>query len=184
MAYLNDLMDWEYKWEYTYEECHNETMIKYCQIKLRQQNTTCNHKTVAIGRDATALLCLIGGSGNDRLPKLTCTRKNWVIDSSQEISAWTRFFGPCRLLRKRRNFFIRRASSGLDSAEECLDSLFWILSSCTGDEIFPSSEERRVELTHQWSSGTTGLVSGLLSSKRLNFSSLEERRVESTQTFI
>ncbi|XP_055951514.1 uncharacterized protein LOC129987575 [Argiope bruennichi] len=41
MAYLNDLMDWEYKWEYTYEECHNETMIAHCEIKLGRQNTTC-----------------------------------------------------------------------------------------------------------------------------------------------
>ncbi|GBM59313.1 hypothetical protein AVEN_60657-1 [Araneus ventricosus] len=41
MAYLNDFMDWEYKWEYTYEECHNETMIDYCQIKLVQQNIPC-----------------------------------------------------------------------------------------------------------------------------------------------
>ncbi|GBN33643.1 hypothetical protein AVEN_51290-1, partial [Araneus ventricosus] len=43
-----------------------------------------------------------------------------------------------------------------------------------------SSEERRVDSTHQRSSGTRELESGLLSSKRLNFSSSEERRVEST----
>ncbi|GBN02366.1 hypothetical protein AVEN_128631-1 [Araneus ventricosus] len=42
MVHLNDLMDWEYKWEYTYEECHNETMIEYCQLKLQQQITLCN----------------------------------------------------------------------------------------------------------------------------------------------
>ncbi|GBN47614.1 hypothetical protein AVEN_262723-1 [Araneus ventricosus] len=48
MAYLNDLMEWEYKWEYTYEECHNETMIDYCQIKLGQQNIPCKKSYMRI----------------------------------------------------------------------------------------------------------------------------------------
>ncbi|GBM35821.1 hypothetical protein AVEN_22621-1, partial [Araneus ventricosus] len=42
------------------------------------------------------------------------------------------------------------------------------------------SEERRVDSTHQRSSGTREFESGLLFSKRLNFSSSEERRGEST----
>ncbi|GBM15306.1 hypothetical protein AVEN_210936-1 [Araneus ventricosus] len=47
-------------------------------------------------------------------------------------------------------FFIGRASSGLYSAEEFLDSCFWILLSSKRLN-FSSSEERRVESTHQTS---------------------------------
>ncbi|GFS32899.1 uncharacterized protein NPIL_95841 [Nephila pilipes] len=44
MAYLNDLLDWEYDWEYTYMESHNETMIDKCKLRLEEKIWDCNKK--------------------------------------------------------------------------------------------------------------------------------------------
>ncbi|GFY48582.1 uncharacterized protein TNIN_475001 [Trichonephila inaurata madagascariensis] len=42
VAFLNDLVEWEYDWERTYLESHNETMIDSCQMKLEEKQWPCN----------------------------------------------------------------------------------------------------------------------------------------------
>ncbi|GBO35125.1 hypothetical protein AVEN_229626-1 [Araneus ventricosus] len=39
------------------------------------------------------------------------------VNSTQQRSAWTRCFGSCRLVQETKLFFIRRASSGIDSSD-------------------------------------------------------------------
>ncbi|GIY72938.1 uncharacterized protein CDAR_277491 [Caerostris darwini] len=41
MAYLNDLMDWEYDWNKTLRETHNETITSRCSKIMEEKKTNC-----------------------------------------------------------------------------------------------------------------------------------------------